>query len=82
MKTDLYYVFENITGSYNLMENAQQKIRNRLPFFKTNHDKDEVFPGEKYIVFSYAIFYFIGVTVTLALMTIFYIPVLNYMLQR
>lgn len=76
MKTDLYYVFENITGSYNLMENAQQKIRNRLPFFNTSHDKDEVFPGEKYIVFSYAIFYFIGVTVTLALMTIFYIPVL------
>jgi putative peptide zinc metalloprotease protein len=76
MKTDLYYVFENMSGSYNLMENAQRKIRNRLPFFKTNHDKDEVFPGEKFIVFSYAIFYFIGVTVTLALMTIFYIPVL------
>jgi putative peptide zinc metalloprotease protein len=76
MKTDLYYVFENSTGSYNLMENAQQKIRNRLPFLKTTHDKDEVFPGEKYIVFSYAIFYFIGLTVTLALMTIFYIPVL------
>ncbi|MCM3694393.1 hypothetical protein [Neobacillus niacini] len=75
MKTDLYYVFENITGSYNLMENAQQKIRNRLPFLKTTDDKAEVFPGENYIVFSYAIFYFIGVTVTLALMTIFYIPV-------
>jgi putative peptide zinc metalloprotease protein len=76
MKTDLYYVFENTTGSYNLMENAQQEIRKRLPFFKTNHDKDEVFPDEKNIVFSYAIFYFIGVTITLALMTIFYIPIL------
>jgi putative peptide zinc metalloprotease protein len=76
MKTDLYYVFENVSGVHNLMENAQQMIRNRLPFLKSTLQKDEIFIGEKNIVFTYSIFYFIGVTVTLALMTIFYIPVL------
>lgn len=76
MKTDLYYVFENVSGVHNLMENAQRMIRNRLPLLKSTVHKDEIFIGEKNIVFTYSIFYFIGVTVTLALMTIFYIPVL------
>ena len=49
MKTDLYYVFENITGYYNLMENAQQKIRNRIPFLKSTSHKDDIFLGEKYV---------------------------------
>ena len=65
MKTDLYYVFENVTGYYNLMENAQQKIRNRIPFLKSTSHKDEVFLGEKYVVFGYSIFYVFGVSVTL-----------------
>ncbi|MFP7299176.1 hypothetical protein [Neobacillus niacini] len=78
MKTDLYYVFENVTGYYNLMENAKWKIRNKLPFLKSKTTKDEVFKGEKYIVFGYSIFYLIGVTVSLLLITIFYLPVLFY----
>ncbi len=81
MKTDLYFVIENVTGYYNLMENAKQKIRNQLPFLKSNTDKDEVFLGEKYIVYGYAIFYAAGVTVTLLLISIFYIPVLLYALE-
>jgi putative peptide zinc metalloprotease protein len=78
MKTDLYYVFENVTGYYNLMENAKQKIKNQLPFLKSKGYKDDVFSGEKYIVYGYSIFYLIGVTVSLLLISIFYIPVLFY----
>ena len=78
MKTDLYYVFENVTGCYNLMENAQHMIRNRLPFLKSDQKKDDVFSGERNIVLTYSIFYFFGVAITLILLIIFYIPVLVY----
>jgi putative peptide zinc metalloprotease protein len=81
MKTDLYYVFENMTGYYNLMENAKQKIKSQLPFFKSKNNKDEIFSGEKYIVYGYSIFYLFGVTVSLLLITIFYLPVLFYGLE-
>ncbi|MEH7112375.1 hypothetical protein V7124_08325 [Neobacillus niacini] len=81
MKTDLYYVFENVTGYYNLMENAQQKIRNRIPFLKSTSQKDEVFVGEKSVVYGYSIFYAFGVSITLLLISIYYIPVLLYALE-
>ncbi|MEH7252293.1 hypothetical protein V7111_09230 [Neobacillus niacini] len=81
MKTDFYYVIENVTGYYNLMENAQQKIRNRIPFLKSASRKNEVFVGEKYVVYGYSIFYALGVSVTLLLISIYYIPVLLYALE-
>lgn len=34
MKTDMYYLCENMTGSYNLMENGKQYLRKWIPFIK------------------------------------------------
>jgi len=74
MKTDLYYVFENVSGCYNLMENAQQKIRNHISFLKSKKSEEVVFLDEKKIVFLYSIFYFLGVAVTIFLFFKYYIP--------
>ncbi|PFO09028.1 hypothetical protein COJ85_02250 [Bacillus sp. AFS076308] len=82
MKTDLYYVFESITGCYNLMENAQQMIRRRLPFIKTIETKDSVFEGEKKTVFTYSLFYFVGVVLTISLFAFFYIPQLLFAVKK
>jgi hypothetical protein len=82
MKTDLYYVFENVSGCYNLMENAQQVIRNWLPFQKKVQTNQVVFESEKKTVFLYSIFYFIGVFLTITLYAIFYIPQLFYSLKN
>ncbi|MEH7097287.1 hypothetical protein [Neobacillus vireti] len=74
MKTDFYFVLENVSGCYNLMENAQQMIRKKLPILQTNEIKDEVFVGERKTVLIYSIFYFIGVLLTVSLYIFFYIP--------
>jgi hypothetical protein len=78
MKTDLYYVFENISGCYNLMENAQQAIRKKLPFLNSKATEEVVFAGERNTVFVYSIFYFFGVFVTLGTFVFYYIPQLLY----
>jgi hypothetical protein len=82
MKTDLYYVFENVSSCYNLMENAQQLVRNWLPFQKKVQTNQVVFESEKKTVFLYSIFYFIGVFLTITLYAIFYIPQLFYSLKN
>lgn len=74
MKTDLYYVFENLSGCYNLMENAQQKIRNQFSFLKSKNGEEIVFSNEKKIVFLYSNFYFLGVAITIFLFFKYYIP--------
>lgn len=78
MKTDLYYVIENVSGCYNLMENAQHTIRKWLPFKKPSQSNGVVFEGEKKTVFVYSIFYFVGVFLTVTLYAIFYIPQLLF----
>lgn len=74
VKTDLYYVFENVSGCYNLMENAQQKIRQRLTFLKPKSSNEVVFSGERKTVFLFSIFYFLGIAISIALYFIYYIP--------
>jgi hypothetical protein len=78
MKTDLYYVFENCTGCYNLMENAQQLFKRR---FKISAD-DDIFESERKTVFKYAIFYIMGVMITILLYIAFYIPQLLYSFKK
>lgn len=80
MKTDFYYVLENISGCYNLMENAQHLIKKKLPMLypKKEGDEDEVFAGEKKNVILYSFFYFIGVVLMVALYIFFFIPQLLY----
>jgi putative peptide zinc metalloprotease protein len=82
MKTDLYYLFENVSGCYNLMENAQQVIRKWFPFLKTLSTEDMVFAGERKTVLAYTIFYFVGVALTVSLYTIFYIPQVLFAVKK
>jgi putative peptide zinc metalloprotease protein len=75
VKTDLYYVFENVSGCYNLMENAHQKIRQRLTFLKQKSSSEEVvFSGERKTISLFSIFYFLGIAISIALYVIYYIP--------
>jgi hypothetical protein len=78
MKTDLYYVLENLSGCYNLMENAQQVMRKWIPFLGKATTGEVVFAEEKRMVYSYTIFYFIGVFLTLFIFIRFYIPQLLF----
>ncbi|WP_410892359.1 hypothetical protein [Neobacillus sp. 204] len=82
MKTDLYHVFENISGCYNLMENAQYLIFKRVRFVRSNVSEDDIFPGERKTVFLYSIFYFVGVFLTLSLYAIYYIPQLGFAFKK
>lgn len=78
MKTDLYYVLENLTGCYNLLENAQAYFKQKI-FSKAKRIKSEIFAGEKSIVILYGLFYLTGITLTLSLFFFFYIPQITYM---
>jgi putative peptide zinc metalloprotease protein len=74
MKTDLYYVFENVSGCYNLMENAKQTIRKRLSFLKLPQMDEVIFSGEKRTVSFYTLLYFLGFVITIFLYFNYYIP--------
>ncbi|MGZ4161426.1 MAG: hypothetical protein ACXVNF_11635, partial [Neobacillus sp.] len=82
MKTDLYFVFENVSGCYNLMENAQQSIRKRLPFQRSPSKTAVEFAGERNSVFLYSIFYLLGMVLTVTLYVVFYIPQLFYSIKK
>jgi putative peptide zinc metalloprotease protein len=76
MKTDLYYVLENMTGSYNLMENGQDFLSRWIPFLKRNDT--ESFKGEERLVRGYAVFYLLGIALTMGIAAVYYIPQLMY----
>jgi putative peptide zinc metalloprotease protein len=78
MKTDLYFVFENVSGCYNLMENAQQTIRQQLSFLKFKSSSEVIFTGENKTVFTYSLFYFLGIVLTIVLYFMYYIPEVIY----
>lgn len=83
MKTDLYFIFENSTGCYNLMENAQQFLRGPFRITKKTTSQEEViFEGERKTVISYAVFYLIGVGLTISLYLGFYLPQLFYAIKK
>ncbi|WML49913.1 hypothetical protein RCG23_08615 [Neobacillus sp. PS3-34] len=77
MKTDLYFVFENMTGCYNLMENAWQLIKKWLPFQKIA-ESEPIYEGEKKIVVLYSLVFAIGVILTILLYVFYYLPQLLY----
>lgn len=74
MKTDLYYVFENVSGCYNLMENAKQAISKRLSFLRLQQMDEVIFSGEKRIVSFYTLLYFLGFIITIFIYFNYYIP--------
>ncbi|OCA83059.1 hypothetical protein A8F94_18130 [Bacillus sp. FJAT-27225] len=81
MKTDLYYVLENVTGSYNLMENAHYHIRNM--FRKKERNIGEVsYKEEKQTIALYSIFYFIGVCLTVAIFVFYSLPQMAYVMAE
>ncbi|WP_026564487.1 hypothetical protein [Bacillus sp. UNC41MFS5] len=82
MKTDLYFVLENVTGCYNLMENAQGLIREKLPFLKSPSMNEVVFEGERKTIFLYSSFYLVGVILTVLIYTFFYIPQVFFVWQK
>ncbi|MBT2679797.1 hypothetical protein J7E38_12355 [Bacillus sp. ISL-35] len=72
MKTDLYYVIENKTGCYNLMENGRNFLAQWLPFLQV--PQTETFDGEEGLVRTYAGFYLAGILLTIAITVYYYIP--------
>lgn len=73
MKTDLYYLCENLTGCYNMMENGKQYLSKWLPFIK-NDSTTETFKEEENFVRVYSVFYIFGVLLTVSLLTFYFIP--------
>ncbi|MGN8644531.1 PqqD family protein [Gracilibacillus sp. HCP3S3_G5_1] len=79
MKTDLYYLLENNTGCYNLMENGKNYMAKWVPFIK--EDKTTTtFEGEEKVVKLYGVFSLIGVLLTMALFVIYFIPQTTYLM--
>lgn len=79
MKTDVYYVVENITGCYNLMENGKIYLNSR--FKKRRKDEEinkEMFQGEWNLIRLYSVFYIVGVVLTLILAVLYFVPQLYY----
>ncbi|WP_026907231.1 hypothetical protein [Paucisalibacillus globulus] len=73
MKTDMYYVIENITGHYNLMENGKQYLRKWLPFLKKD-STTQAYQNELLGIRIYSTFYIIGILTTFVLIGIYVLP--------
>jgi putative peptide zinc metalloprotease protein len=77
MKTDLYYLIQNVTGCYNLLESSVGWLKSKLPFIR-NQNSTITYEKERNMVRAYAIFYIIGLF-SCAIIFIFYVvPQLIY----
>ena len=80
MKTDVYYIVENVTGCYNLMESGKVYLGS---FFKkhrkTAQDHKEMFQEQWNLIRIYSVFYIVGVFLTLLLTVLYFLPQLYYM---
>ncbi|WP_339172341.1 PqqD family protein [Solibacillus sp. FSL R5-0691] len=79
MKTDVYYVVENLTGCYNLMESGKIYLNSLVK----KHRKDEknykeIFQNEWNLIRLYSVFYIVGVVLTLVLAVMYIVPQLYY----
>ncbi|MGP4041020.1 PqqD family protein [Gracilibacillus sp. D59] len=81
MKTDLYYLVENITGCYNLMENGKNYMANWVPFLHKD-DTTTTFEGEEKVVKLYGVFSFVGVLLTMSLFVVYFIPQMVYLMTN
>lgn len=80
MKTDLYYVLQNVTGCYNLMENAMEMIKGK---FTTNRglNKPVMYDGEEKIVKMYAVLVGAGLFLSAALFVAYLVPQSVYLVK-
>lgn len=75
MKTDMYYVLENLSGCYNLMESGQIFLKRWIPFLPID-EKGPTFEGEEKLVRPYALFYLFGVMVTITIAIFYNFPLI------
>jgi putative peptide zinc metalloprotease protein len=75
MKTDMYYVLENCSSCYNLMENGKTHLKQWIPFISID-EKSTTFEGEEKFVRSYALFYLLGVVLTFGVTVFYTIPLI------
>lgn len=79
MKTDVYYVVENITGCYNLMENGRIYLNSLVKKHrKDGENHKEIFQNEWNLIRLYSVFYIVGVVLTLILAVMYFVPQLYY----
>ncbi|WP_449538835.1 hypothetical protein [Ferdinandcohnia sp. Marseille-Q9671] len=74
MKTDLYYVIENSTGNYNLMESGKELIKSISRRVRVS--------VENRVIVLYSFLYFIGLVMTFTVFIIYYIPQLVYIMKK
>ncbi|RKQ27559.1 peptidase [Oceanobacillus halophilus] len=76
MKTDLYYVVENSTGCYNLMESSQQLLSKWIPLRKQDRrNKEAIFEkSEVTIIRFYSLFYLLGMMLMAGLLIFYFLP--------
>ncbi|WP_442597919.1 hypothetical protein [Neobacillus sp. D3-1R] len=67
IKTDIYYVIENMTGCYNLMEST-------ISYLKNVKNQSIFIKEEKGIILLYGILYILGTVISLSLFVLYYIP--------
>ncbi|MCH7322675.1 PqqD family protein [Solibacillus sp. MA9] len=80
MKTDVYYVVENVTGCYNLMESGKIYLSSFLKRHqKSGKNHKEMFQNEWNLIRIYSAFYIVGVFLTLLLTVLYFLPQLYYM---
>lgn len=80
MKTDVYYVVENVTGCYNLMESGKIYLSSFLKNpRKSGKDHKELFQDEWNLIRMYSVFYIVGVFLTLLLAVLYFLPQFYYM---
>jgi len=75
MKTDMYYVLENWSGCYNLMESGQMFLKRWIPFLQTN-ENSQSFDGEEKLVRPYALFSLFGVMITITIAIFYNFPLI------
>ncbi|WP_097148458.1 PqqD family protein [Ureibacillus acetophenoni] len=79
MKTDVYYVVENVTGCYNLMESGTEYLRSIFKKQRVSwNEKQKIFQDNLNVIRMYSVFYIVGVFLTLLLATIYFLPQLYY----
>ncbi|MEN2465726.1 peptidase [Ornithinibacillus sp. JPR2-1] len=73
MKTDIYFIIENITGSYNLMESGKNYLSKWLPFIKQD-TTTTIYKDELSAVRLYSVFYVIGMVLITCLFALYFLP--------
>jgi putative peptide zinc metalloprotease protein len=73
MKTDLYYVFQNVSGSYNLLENAGGWLKDKIPFIRPKNTSI-MYDKDRNVVRGYAVFYACGLVASGAVVVFYIIP--------